>query len=106
MTNSSVQKQSVSKTAFTVSTVTYILIVLVAAVLLFTEPNGFSAQAMVLPLVVALLLSSVGIGYKFASRSANKTLAIVGTVALAVLFAFIGFFIVAAIGWFIALSYA
>ena len=106
MTNSPAQKNSTNKTVFIASTVAYTLVVLVAATLLFTEPDGFSAQAMIFPLVTALLLSSLGMAYRFASKSANKTLVIAGTVALTVLFAFIGFFVVAAIGWFIALSYA
>lgn len=105
MTNLSAQKKPASKTVFIASTVMYILIILVAAALLFIEPNGFSAQAMIIPLIAALLFSSVGIAYKFASKSESKALVIAGTVTLAVLFAFIGFFVVAAIGWFIALSH-
>lgn len=84
----------------------YVLILATASGLLLIEPNGLDVRTMIMPILVLLLASSVGIGYAIAGKSESKLVAYLGTGALAILFSFIGFFILAAVAWFIGLSYS
>lgn len=90
----------------TFSLAAYILTILVVSLLFVFEPTGFDARSVILPLVSLLFLSSLGFGYKLASKTESSPLKIAGSVALAVLFTFIGFFIVAVVAWGVGLSYA
>lgn len=88
------------------SFIAYLAIVLGTTLILLIEPNNFDVRAIIIPVVALLLASSVGIGYTIAGKSNDKAIALVGTVALAILFTFIGFFVLAAVAWFIGLANA
>lgn len=85
----------------------YLLTVAISSILLWVEPNGFDARALILPLVIILFLSSLGVSQKIISKSQKgKVSPALGTVALSILLTFIGFLIVATVAWLIALSHA
>ena len=88
-----------------VSLALYVLAIVGASLLLVIEPNNFDVTSIILPLLLVLFLSSLSIGYKFASTNKSKAIVITGTIALALLLTFIGFFAVAAVGWFVAVSH-
>ena len=89
-----------------ISIILYVLTIVVASALLLIEPNNFDARAMIIPLIVLLFVTSIGIGNKIASKNENKIISIVGTIALTILMTFVGFFIVAAVAWFVGVSHA
>jgi predicted branched-subunit amino acid permease len=74
--------------------------------LLFIEPNGFNIKAALIFLVVALFIASIVPAYTIAKKSNSRILSITGALALAILFSFIGLFIIAGIAWLIALSHS
>jgi hypothetical protein len=88
------------------SIISYIAVILAAIGLLIFEPNGFDATAVILPLIILLLVAPIGAAHAITRSSANKAFLIVSTVALTILFAFVGLFIVAAVGWLVGLSHA
>ena len=88
-----------------VSLALYVLAIVGASLLMVIEPNNFDVTSIILPLLLVLFLSSLSIGYKFASKNKGKSIVITGTIALAILLTFIGFFAVAAVGWFVAVSH-
>lgn len=90
----------------TASLVVYLLAIVSASAILIIEPNNFDAKMMIIPLIALLVLSSTGIGYKIAAKSENSIVSSIGTVALTILFTFIGFFIVAGVAWFVGVSHA
>ncbi len=74
--------------------------------LLFIEPNGFNIKASLIFLAVALFIASIVPAYTIAKKSNSRILSITGALALAILFSFIGLFIIAGIAWLIALSHS
>lgn len=90
----------------TASLVVYLLVIVFASAILIIEPNNFDAKMMIIPLITLLVLSSIGIGYKIVAKSESRTVSRLDTLALTILFTFIGFFIVAGVAWFIGLSHA
>lgn len=87
------------------SLVVYLLVILLASTILIIEPNNFDAKTLIVPLIVLLVLSSIGIGRKIAGNGESKIVSNLGTIALTILFTFIGFFIVAGVAWFIGISH-
>ncbi len=57
-------------------------------------------------LVATLFVSGLGVGHSIVGRTSNKALSFSGVVALATLLVFIGFFVVAAVAWVVALSHS
>lgn len=89
-----------------ISLIAYIASIVIACILLLVEPSGFDAKVIVAPLIAVLFLSSIGIGYKIAMKNKHDAISIVGAAMVAILFTFVGFFIVAAVAWFIGLAHA
>lgn len=88
------------------SLVIYLLVIVLASATLIIEPNNFDARMMTIPLIALLFLSSIGIGHKIAYNSKSRIISNLGTLALAIMFTFLGFFVVATVTWFVALSHA
>lgn len=93
-------------TYFIISVILYILSIAITVALLLTEPGWFDVKAAFIPLVIVLLLASMGIAYKVAYTAHRPWITTLGTVALTVLCTFIGFFIAVGIGWIYVLSKA
>lgn len=83
----------------------YTLAIIISSILLIVEPNGFDINSLIVPMLVVLFVSALGIGQKITSKSDSTALSVIGTIALAILLTFIGFFVVAAVAWFVALSH-
>lgn len=90
----------------TISIIAYFLVIVIASSVLIIEPNNFDAKMLIAPFIMLLALSSIGIGHKIAFKSESKTLSVLSTGALAILFTFLGFFILCGVGYLIGLSHA
>lgn len=99
------QEKTSSKNVLYISLSLFALAVVSASALLIIEPNGFDAKAAITPLVAILFVSGSGVGRSLSATASNKLLSRLGTISLAILLTFIGFFIVAAVAWFVALSH-
>lgn len=93
-----------SKKYHKVSVIAYLIIILTTSLLLLIEPNGLDVRMIILPLLGLLLLSSLGIGHMIAGKSESRVVKYAGIIALAILFTFVGFFIVSAVAWFIGVN--
>lgn len=89
-----------------VSFSSYLIIIFTTSLLLLIEPSGLDARAIIIPLLALLLLSSLGIGHRIAGNSQSKIVSYAGIIALSILFTFLGFFVIAAVAWFIGVSNA
>lgn len=98
--------KTAKKPIFFASVTVYLLSLMTAIILLLTEPSGFQAAFMIIPLVVALFIGALGIGTKITSTAKSKPLFIISLIAVAILLTLVGFFVVAGAGWLIALSHA
>lgn len=94
-----------SKSSATTSTVVYIVALGAFAALLIADPAGLNAVLAFVILICVLFLASLAPAYFIASKKSSKSISTLGTIALALLFTFIGFFIAAGIGWLTALSH-
>ena len=83
----------------------YALAIIVASSLLVVEPSGFDINSLIIPTLAVFFVSALGIGQKITSNTDSKILSILGTIALAVLLTFVGFFVVASVAWFVALNH-
>lgn len=95
-----------TKKVYFVSLVAYVLAIVVTLVVLVSEPDGFDARMAILPLIIMLLVSGLGIGQYIAADAQDPRIRVVGTTVLAVLLAFVGFFVIAGGAWVVALSRA
>lgn len=84
----------------------YIAVIAMTLIVLLFEPAGFDARAAILPLIVLLFLSALGIGQGIARKGSTKLISIIGMIAIAILLTFVGFFIVAGAAWFIGVTNA
>ena len=84
----------------------YLLIIATFSLMLLTEPEGFEITQGIPLLLVALFISGLGLGYWIAADAKSANIAVLGVISLAILFTFVGFFIIAALGWSIAVSRA
>lgn len=102
---SKMQEKLSNKNLYYASLLLFALVIISASALLVVEPNGFNAKAAIAPLVAILFISGLGVGKFLSVTPSSKLLSKLGTISLAILLTFIGFFIVAAVAWFVALSY-
>lgn len=77
--------------------------IITSSTLLLLDPAGLDVQRLIASLLTVLLLGGLATGYPIASKDSSKSMAIAGTISLAILFTFVGFFIVAAVGYLSAL---
>lgn len=98
--------KTTQKPIFLASLLIYLLSIITAIILLLTEPSGFQASSLTIPLLAILLVSALGISTKVVSTAKSKSLFVASLIAVTILITFIGFFAVAGAGWLIALSHA
>ncbi len=98
-------KSKIKSTYQLISIALYVITIIFSSGLLLIEPNNFDARRIIIPLIVLLLISALGIGQKITSKNTNKAVSLTGAILIAVLLTFIGFFIVAGVAWFIGVSH-
>ena len=86
-------------TVYSITVVGFILLMIAA-------PSLFDIRAALVPMVTFLLVGSLLFSQSIASKKSSKAVMLLGTVALAVMFTFIAFFVIAAVAWLIAVYHA
>jgi hypothetical protein len=94
-----------SKTLKYIGLVIYILTIIISSVLLVVEPAGFNPITLIPLSVTLMIIGSLGFSYPITLDAQSKSVVWGGTVLLAIMFAFLGFFAIAAVGWFIGVSH-
>lgn len=82
----------------------YVLAILASAILLIVDPTGLDVRPLILPVVAVQFISALGFSHPITSKNASKTISYLGTVLLAIMFAALAFFAIAAVAWFVAAS--
>lgn len=83
----------------------YGLTILVSILLMIVEPSGLDVTKLIMPVILFLFVGALGFSYPIAAKGSDKVMSVIGTVVMATLFAFVGFFVIAAIAWLLALTH-
>ena len=82
----------------------YLLIIIISSLVLVFEPNDLDPKSMILPVFLGLFISALPLGCGLAAGKNRDIVSKLGAVALAVVFTFVGFFVIATVAWLVALS--
>jgi len=102
--NKTTKHQKPNKSLSLIGIVVYILTIAISSILFLANPGNLNAKVMLALVVILLFLSALCFSGNVASKNSKRSVAVTGTIALSILFTFVGFFIVASVGWFVAVS--
>ena len=90
----------------TASLAVYSVSILSFAALIMIGPDGLDIRPIIIPFLVVVFLSALGIGAKIALKKKQDAVSIIGALALAVVFTFAAVFVIAGVVWLTGLYHA